>query len=118
VNVASPPDESCFLVPSTVERGDLVIAVSTGGASPAISRKIREELEERYGPEYEVLLRKLSLVRQRLMEDVPDEETRRRVLTAIVESEALDLIRQGRQHDADRLIAGIAGPKQKRSTFS
>lgn len=118
VNVASPPDESCFLVPSTVERGDLLIAVSTGGASPAVSRRIREELEERYGPEYEVLLRKLSLVRQRLLEDVPDEEARRRILTAILESEALDLIRQGRPHEADRLISELTGPKQKGSTSS
>lgn len=118
VNVASPPDESCFLVPSTVERGDLLIAVSTGGASPALSKKIRREIEERYGAEYETLLRKLSLVRPRLMEEVGDEGERRRILTAIVESPALDLLRQGKTHEADRLIAEISASKQRGATSS
>lgn len=113
VNVASPPEESCFLVPATVERGDLLIAVSTAGASPALSRKIRQELEERYGGEYEALLRKLSLVRSRLLAEVADENERRRILTAIIESPALDLFRQGKAQEAERLIMEIAGLRHR-----
>ena len=46
--------------------GDLTIAVSTSGKSPAVAAMIREELEDSFGPEYEVLLDIMSLVRQQL----------------------------------------------------
>lgn len=52
VNVVDCAPESNFIVPAVLRRGDLVIAVSTGGASPAQARRIRESLEEQYGPEW------------------------------------------------------------------
>lgn len=104
VNVAAPPGESSFIVPSVVKRGDLVIAVSTGGASPALSRSIRQELEKQYGPEYELLLARLAAVRKRLHEEVGSEKSRRQVLEAIIGSGVLDLLRQGKLHEADHAI--------------
>lgn len=111
VNVVSPPDESSLIVPSVVERGDLVIAVSTTGISPALSRKIRQELEERYGREYEVFLKKLAVIRKKLRDDVPNEERRRSIFQAIIDSDALFLIRQNRHQEADRLISKIISEK-------
>jgi precorrin-2 dehydrogenase/sirohydrochlorin ferrochelatase len=107
VNVAAPPEESSFIVPSVVERGDLVIAVSTSGASPALSRSIRQELEKKYGPEYELLLTRLAAVRKRLQEEVGSEEIRRQVLAAIIGSDVLDLLRRGNLHEADHLIGEL-----------
>ena len=107
VNVAAPPEESSFIVPSVVERGDLVIAVSTSGASPALSRSIRQELEKQYGPEYELLLTRLDGVRKRLQKEVGSEEIRRRILEAIIGSQVLELLRQGNLHEADHLIAEL-----------
>lgn len=104
VNVAAPPEESSFIVPSVVERGDLVISVSTSGASPALSRSIRQELEKQYGPEYELLLTKLAAVRKRLQEEVGSEELRRQVLEAIINSGVLELLRKGKLHEADHLV--------------
>ncbi len=104
VNVAAPPEESSFIVPSVVERGDLVIAVSTSGASPALSRSIRQELEKRYGPEYGLLLTRLADVRKRLQEEVGSETSRREVLEAIIGSDVLELLRKGELHEADQLI--------------
>ncbi len=109
VNVAAPPEESCFIVPSVVERGDLVIAVSTGGASPSLSRKVRQELEEQYGPEYEALLKKLAAVRKRLSEEVADETRRREALQAVVESDVIDLLKQNRTHEVELRIREITG---------
>ncbi|OGW40692.1 MAG: hypothetical protein A2010_02405 [Nitrospirae bacterium GWD2_57_9] len=109
VNVAAPPEESTFLVPSVVDRGDLLIAVSTCGSSPALSKKIRQELELHYGEEYELFLEKMSLVRDRLMGEMGDEATRRAVFQAIVDSDVLDLIRQGKTHEADHRIAELSG---------
>lgn len=113
VNVASPPEESTFIVPSIVERGDLVMAISTSGASPALSRKIRLELEERYGPEYEVFLTKLALVRKRLKDEVQDRDSRREALQRIIDSDALELFRQGRTHEAEQRINELSGLKHR-----
>ena len=52
VNVADAPELCDFTVPSTIVRGDLIITISTGGQSPALAKKLRLELESRYGPEY------------------------------------------------------------------
>ncbi len=104
VNVAAPPEESSFIVPSVVERGDLVIAVSTSGASPALAKNIRLELEKRYGPEYGLLLTRLALVRKRLQEEVGSEAIRRQVLEAIIGSDVLALLRKGKLPEADQLI--------------
>jgi len=113
VNVAAPPDEGNFIVPSVVDRGALVLAVSTSGASPAMSRKIRSELEERYGPEYEEFLEKMMQLRHLLMDHVPDEQARRKLFQALVDSEVLDLLRQGRTHEADQRISQITGLHMK-----
>lgn len=53
INVADDPDECDFIYPSIIKRGDLTIAISTGGKSPALCKKIRVQLQEVIGPEYE-----------------------------------------------------------------
>ena len=52
VNVVDAPELGNFSVPSQIARGDLLITISTGGKSPALARRLGEELAERYGPEY------------------------------------------------------------------
>lgn len=72
VNVADRPSEGSFALPSTMRRGELQIAVSTGGASPALARSIREELEKKFGPEWAGLVEELR--RRRTEGEEPDEE--------------------------------------------
>ncbi len=60
VNVADRPSEGDFALPSTLRRGRLQVAVSTGGASPALARRIREELEEVFGYEWAGLVEELE----------------------------------------------------------
>ncbi len=52
INVADKPSEGDFALPSTLRRGRLQVAVSTGGASPTLAQRIRGELEEAFGPEW------------------------------------------------------------------
>ena len=63
VNVVDDPDISNFIVPSNVCRGDVNIAISTGGKSPALARKIRTRLEEDFGDEYASLALLIEEVR-------------------------------------------------------
>lgn len=49
-NVADQPERSGFILPATLRRGDLLVAVSTGGRSPAVSRKIRDDLDRFLSP--------------------------------------------------------------------
>jgi len=107
VNAATSPDEGSFVVPSVVERGDLLIAISTCGDSPALARKVREDLERTYGQEYEVFLEKMANLRRRLAHDVADEDMRRKVYQAVVDSDVLYLLKAGQAHEADHRIAEI-----------
>lgn len=67
LNVADVPQRCNFILPATARSGDLAISVSTAGKSPALARKIRMELEKRYGPEYRVLVEILGAVRPAIL---------------------------------------------------
>jgi precorrin-2 dehydrogenase/sirohydrochlorin ferrochelatase len=66
-NVADAPEEGSFIVPSCVTRGELTLAVSTGGASPALTKRIRKDLQDRFGEEYAQLLRIMSRLRPEVL---------------------------------------------------
>lgn len=68
VNVADEPEHSDFILPSYFRRGSLTIAVSTGGLSPALARKIRKNLEKSFGKEYTSLVSLIGQVRSSLKE--------------------------------------------------
>ncbi len=67
LNVADVPRRCNFILPATVRRGDLTISVSTAGKSPALARKLRMELEKRYGPEYRILADILGAIRPEIL---------------------------------------------------
>ncbi len=64
INVADRPSEGDFAVPSTLRRGGLQVAVSTGGASPTLARRIRSELEESFGPEWADVVEEFDTARR------------------------------------------------------
>lgn len=64
VNVADRPSEGDFALPSTLRRGGLQVAVSTGGASPTLAREIRQELERMFGPEWAGVVEELERARR------------------------------------------------------
>lgn len=92
-NVADDPEVSNFIVPSTIKREKLTIAISTGGISPALSKKIRMELEKRYGKEYGIFLNLIEGRRKRLMKEIPSESIRRRIFQKLVDSGLPEIIK-------------------------
>jgi precorrin-2 dehydrogenase/sirohydrochlorin ferrochelatase len=55
INVADVPGRCNFILPATVRQGDLTVSVSTGGKSPALAKRLRQELEKSIGPEYKII---------------------------------------------------------------
>lgn len=109
VNVVDVPALCRYIVPSIVRQGDLCIAISTGGKSPALAKKIRGQLEGAFGTEYADLLDLLGAYRPRMKAAHPEDiETRARLWTSLVDSDLLDLIRDGRAEEArDRVESCI-----------
>lgn len=102
VTIADDPEGSDFHVPSHIQRGRLSITVSTGGASPTLARKIREQLEQQFDDEYEGYLEFLFSARQRILKDVDETTIKRKLLTAIASKEFLNS--QNREADLLRLL--------------
>lgn len=91
VNVVDAPELCDFIVPATVRRGEMTISVSTGGASPALAKKIREEIEKRYPARYEAYARFLGEVRRKVKEKFPAGK-RREILQEIVTGRAWEAL--------------------------
>ena len=93
-----------FILPSIVRHGDLAIAVSTGGASPAMARRIRISLGQCYGDEYAVALELLGSLREELKAMYPSPEDRKILFERIVYSDFMDMVRAG---DTERIEAWV-----------
>ncbi len=96
VNVVDNPGLSDFFVPSVVRRGPLCISISTGGGSPMLARRIREDLERQFGPAFEEIAALLGEMRQRILERLPDGDERRQCWEGIVTPELVALLKAGK----------------------
>lgn len=85
VDVADAPAQCTFTFPSLVRRGELVIGISTSGGFPALSKKLREKLENEVPEGYAQLLEVLSLNRQRILEAAAGQKMRSRLTERILE---------------------------------
>lgn len=90
LNVVDSPGFSNFIVPSVVRRGELTIAISTGGLSPALAKRIRERLEGILAPEYGAFLEILGSLRARIHRELPTQSQRELFWTEVVNSDAFE----------------------------
>ncbi len=109
LNVVDTPQLCSFIVPSIMQRGDLQIATSTSGTSPALARRIRRDLEQSFGPEYDVALRLLGRLRETFKERALPAAERQRIFGTLVDSPLIDYLRAGQHADIDRLLATTVG---------
>jgi precorrin-2 dehydrogenase/sirohydrochlorin ferrochelatase len=87
-NIVDVPPLCDFYYASVVQRGDLQIAISTSGRSPALAQRLRKELEDQFGPEYEEWVTQLGEARDKLFSTKPDPEERKRLLHEDASTEA------------------------------
>jgi siroheme synthase-like protein len=107
LNVVDVPEACDFLAPAVVARGELQIAIGTGGASPGLAARLRRDLEAHLGPEYAAYVAILGAVRDALA----GEPARADVLERLLGSALLDLVRDGRRTDVDALLSRVAGDR-------
>ncbi len=109
VNVVDQPGDCNFIMPSIVKRGDLQIAISTGGKSPALARKIRGEITGRYGPQYGPFLDLLGLLRLELLARRQAPSENKIIFQRLIDSNLMELIEEGDWDEVRATLRSILG---------
>ncbi|MBI3087485.1 MAG: bifunctional precorrin-2 dehydrogenase/sirohydrochlorin ferrochelatase [Candidatus Omnitrophica bacterium] len=112
-NVVDQKPLCSFIAPAIARRGGLVLAVSTGGGSPALAKQLRSDLARTLGTDYARMLRLLKSLRASAKQRLPAYQDRKRYFDRLVAGRVFDLIRRGRTASARRealaLLARAAG---------
>jgi len=108
-NVADQPDECDFILPAVLNRGDLAIAISTSGKSPAFAKHLRLEMADRYGDEYAEFLQLMGAIREQLLSNDHEPEVHRPVFEALISRGLVDMVRKKDESGIDALLGEILG---------
>lgn len=92
-NIVDQPEKCSFIVPATVKRGDLTVAISTSGQSPAMAKRIRKELQDSFGDEYAKLLTLMGRIRPLMLGLGLDTKDNTIVFRSLVNSDLLTAIK-------------------------
>ena len=109
INTVDDPPRCGFIAPAIVRRGDLAVAISTNGKAPALAVRLRQRLESELGEEYGRFLALAGTVRAPLLASRPDFGERRELWYRLVDSDVLDLLRQGDEEAARVRFEEILG---------
>lgn len=109
VNAVDAPAQCDFTIPSIIERGDIMLTISTAGKSPALSKKLRLMLEEHIGEEYATLLEILAAVRETIMASETPSEERSKLLSELVASEIVDKVKSNDLEAINEILSDILG---------
>jgi precorrin-2 dehydrogenase/sirohydrochlorin ferrochelatase len=92
-NIVDDPESGSFIVPSSIKQGDLTLAISTGGNSPAMTKRIRRELQDFFGEEYAHMLTIMGRLRPLLLSLSMETSKNTAVFRALVDSSLLDALK-------------------------
>ena len=99
-NIADRPEECNFILPAIVNRGDLIIAISTSGKSPAFAKKMRKDLEMEFGTEYAEFLKLMGGIRNKLLSQDHEPEAHKPLFEKVIQRDLVKMIK-------DRDIAAV-----------
>lgn len=108
LNIVDRPDLCTFTVPSTIDRGEMQIAISTGGNYPGLSKKLRKQLEQWIGPEYEAYSLFLGSMRKKILGLDLQAQHKKALLRELLDDRFLAWTREGkleqRNVEAEKLL--------------
>lgn len=117
-NIADQPALCNFILPAVVRRGDLVIAASTSGQSPALAKKLRQELEVAYGEEYAQGLQWLGAIRKKLLATDHAPEAHKALFNKLIDAGLIEMIRDARYEELDTLLVKTLGREYNLKTLA
>ncbi|MFO7964407.1 MAG: bifunctional precorrin-2 dehydrogenase/sirohydrochlorin ferrochelatase [Desulfobacterales bacterium] len=109
-NIVDQPELCDFILPSLVERGDLVIAVSTTGKSPAYARKLKKYLEKRLGDEHRLFLELMGAIRKKLLNENRASHHNKPLFEKLVDAGLIEMIKNRDDHAINETLGKILGP--------
>ena len=108
-NIADRPESCNFILPSIVNRGDLVISISTSGKSPAFAKKLRKDLERDFGNEYAEFLKLMGAIRKILLANNHEPEAHKHLFEQLINGGLVDMIKEHKLSDINALLLKILG---------
>lgn len=110
-NIADQPQLCNFVLPSIVQQGDLMIAISTGGKSPAFAKYLRRHLQRQFGPEYGLMLKLMGALRRRLLQQEHAPEAHKPIFERLIAKGLLEMIRRDDRATINALLTEVVGPE-------
>lgn len=107
LNSANDPRRCDFQVPAKVRRGELLLTVSTGGASPALSRLIREQLEEQFDDEYAMVISLFAKIREFVVDGSGSSAANRKMFHDLLRSDIVEFTRRGEWQNVAEVLLRI-----------
>ena len=108
-NIADRPEVCNFILPSIVQRSDLVITISTSGKSPALAKKLRKKLESQFGEEYGVFVQLMGAIRKKLLSKSHAPEAHKHLFEHLIDSDLIEMIRDDKNEEINGLLFEILG---------
>ena len=109
LNVADVPKWCNFILPATVRQGDLAISISTGGKSPVLAKRLRQELEKSFGPEYDQALELMGNLRPVVLAKGLPHSKNKIVFEELLHPELISLIKKGDWQTIKNHIHAVLG---------
>lgn len=109
INVVDDVTHSNFIAGSIVRQGALILAISTSGCAPALAVRLRERFEREFGPEYAAFLDLMRELRAALAASDADFQARRARWYRLIDSDILELLREGQTDQARQRARTIIG---------
>jgi precorrin-2 dehydrogenase/sirohydrochlorin ferrochelatase len=108
-NIADRPEACNFILPSVVNKGDLVIAISTSGKSPAFAKKLRKDLDKKFGQEYAEFLKLMGAIRDNHLSQHHEPEDHKQLFEQLIDRGLIDMIRDQKKEAINALLSEILG---------
>ncbi len=108
-NIVDFPEGSNFVLPAVVNRGDLLIAVSTSGTSPAYAKMVKQDLEKQFGRGHGDFLFLMGAIRKKLLDEGRDPGEHKLIFERLIRKQLLTLVSDGDHNTIDTLLLEILG---------